>query len=276
MKDFFDRLVHEMQHFSIIPQTQGAISAYDSVGQAWIKFGNPKEAHQFFAGIVDANLAIEEKTWDKIEEVLQCILSCTDPKFVGNKKRLAYHLENLVNIAEKSDKKDILEIAKDLLEETQSPSKMIMASTKDLNKLQKYTIRLKNNCMAASLSKYRVALILAYAEECQDHPTKTAGNMFGPFVSKGYDSIDGPYNRLDLPEEERVFPFDGPYGIAEGLENRSDAIKQQVRYNPEYEKGERQGIYFDYVELSWLPTKWWKIFTEQDSPYKIRQLLLQD
>ncbi len=79
-------------------------------------------------------------------------------------------------------------------------------------------------------------------------------------------AISGPWANLDLPMKERVWDWDDEE--SEYFTNRDEAIKDQVRYNPEYTM---QGYYFVWQDLTRDPYKFEDMKT--DSPYKSRHLL---
>lgn len=80
-------------------------------------------------------------------------------------------------------------------------------------------------------------------------------------------SISGPWANLDLPMQERVWDWDDEE--SEYFDNRDQAIKDQVRYNPEYTM---QGYYFVWQDLSRDPYLFQDM--KKDSPYKSRHTLL--
>jgi len=271
---FFDRLIHEMWHYQIAPQRDGSISAFDVTKKGWKKFKSIEECYNFLNSLLCANISIKEKTWQTIRHIFADILGRVKPEFISNGEKISYRLRELVSFSQKDQQSDIEELTQNFIDEISDSKNGVFAKQSDIDALQKYIIRLQNNFMAIDRVKYRIILLLAFHEEIEEKKQmRTAGSLFGPgYYSSTKDNVDGPYNRLDLPELERVYPFDGPYGVADGLENRDKAIKNQPRYNPEHS---RNGIYFEIRELSWEPTTWDKVM-KGDSPYKIRSLLMRD
>ncbi len=77
--------------------------------------------------------------------------------------------------------------------------------------------------------------------------------------------ISGPWANLDLPLAERVWPWaeDEEY-----FQQRGNARKEQVRYNPEYSK---DGYYYIWQDLNRNPYSFEDM--KEDSPYKSRHTL---
>ena len=64
-------------------------------------------------------------------------------------------------------------------------------------------------------------------------------------------SIAGPWSQLDLPMEERVFPYDEGSEHEEYMQNRTRAKQNQMRYAPEY--SQVFGIYYSWEDLRRSP-----------------------
>ena len=77
--------------------------------------------------------------------------------------------------------------------------------------------------------------------------------------------ISGPWANLDLPMAERVWSWGED---EEYFDQRSKARKEQVRYNPEYDK---QGYFFVWQDLNRDPYSFDDMKT--DSPYKSRHMI---
>ena len=79
--------------------------------------------------------------------------------------------------------------------------------------------------------------------------------------------ISGPWANLDLPMKERMWEWDDEE--EEYFSGREQAIKDQVRYNPENQ--DVYGFYFIWTDLTRDPYKFEDM--AEDSPYKSRHLL---
>ena len=70
--------------------------------------------------------------------------------------------------------------------------------------------------------------------------------------------VSGPYSHTDLPMHERVFEFSGEE--EDYLRDKDKFIRDQPRYNPEYEKGadpgDDYGFYFIWNEPRRSPEEW--------------------
>lgn len=78
--------------------------------------------------------------------------------------------------------------------------------------------------------------------------------------------VSGPWSNLDLPMKERVWEWDE--GEDEYFSNRNESIKNQMRYNPEYDK---YGFYYVWNEPTRDPYRFEDM--SKDSPYKSRLML---
>ncbi len=77
--------------------------------------------------------------------------------------------------------------------------------------------------------------------------------------------VSGPWANLDLPLAERVWPFDSD---EEYFQQRGKSRKEQIRYNPEYNKN---GYYFVWQDLNLDPFSFDDM--QEESPYKGRRIL---
>lgn len=77
--------------------------------------------------------------------------------------------------------------------------------------------------------------------------------------------ISGPWANLDLPMQERMWPYSEDESY---FEDRKKARRDQTRYNPETDK---QGFFYTWVDKNRDPY----LFTDmqKDSPYKSRLLM---
>jgi hypothetical protein len=77
--------------------------------------------------------------------------------------------------------------------------------------------------------------------------------------------VSGPWSNLDLPMKERVWEWEED---EEDMLLRQKSRREQVRYNPEFNK---EGFYYVWQDLTRDPYRFEDI--KKDSPYKSRHLL---
>lgn len=95
------------------------------------------------------------------------------------------------------------------------------------------------------------------------------GKVSGVGVEK-VGSVSGPWANLDLPTQERVWPWD--QAEEEYFSNRQKSRREQVRYNPE-EAENTNGVFFVWVDQNRSPYRWTD--RQIESPYKSRLLVSQ-